>query len=78
MEFSMALYLTEMWRLNVMICLSAWLGKCGQSESCHPGPVIALWIQCREPSSDASRASSRAWRQSVKSQRQRQTSLIDL
>lgn len=43
-----------------MTCLSAWLGKCGQSESCHSGPVIALWIQGREPSLDASHASSRA------------------
>lgn len=60
MEFSLALYLLEMWRLNVMICLSAWIGKCGQSERYHSGPDIALWIQGREPSSDASRASSRA------------------
>lgn len=60
MESSGALYLIERWRLNVMICLSVGLVKCGQNESCHAGPVIALWIQGREPSLDASRASSRA------------------
>lgn len=68
----MALYLMEMWRLNVMTCLSAWLGKCGQSESCQPGPVIALWIQGGESLPrmllvPPAEPLSRAWRQYVKS-----------